>query len=276
MHPSAIDPGSLPPGAWQRHYRFVEQPPPEAAAAFAFSPPAVGWAVELDDAAAGAGRLAVLAIPCTDPEESPWQERARSWAEGGAAGGANCSTVILQHALVLTGCGRLAVLAAEDRLEALVRAAVETACHDLQLGDLERELAGNWAEWQADVQLTQTFNERTLARQDRFRRRFGEVTDLALRAARLAAPIHAPHVHPPTLASQVQERLRDRRHLAHRHETLTDQLGTFQQFYEGCWHRVNDHLLARSSRILEWTIIILLGLQILLFLYEILGSLPAQ
>ena len=80
----------------------------------------------------------------------------------------------------------------------------------------------------------------------------------------------SPHVHPPTLASQIAERLRERTRMHARLEILGEQLEVFENVYESCGQRASDFMLNRSSLKLEWIIIILLLTQIVIIVFEIM------
>jgi hypothetical protein len=140
---------------------------------------------------------------------------------------------------------------------------------------LENELATNWAAWEADIPLSFLFGERQLKARASLAERHNSVRLLRSRLERLSSAVHAPHVYPPTLASQASERYRERTHLAHRHEVLCEQLQPFEDLYESCAQRASDYRIARTGHQLEWAIIILLLIQIIFSSAEILTSLEA-
>jgi uncharacterized Rmd1/YagE family protein len=90
--------------------------------------------------------------------------------------------------------------------------------------------------------------------------------------ARIGPYVHAPHMYPPTLASQISERLRERTRMMHRHEFLDEQLEVFHTVYESCAQRSSDFMLARSGHTLEWIIIVILLVQTLFSVVEILAG----
>ena len=81
-----------------------------------------------------------------------------------------------------------------------------------------------------------------------------------------------PHVYPPTLASQVSERLRDRLRQRHRVEMLQEQLEVFERIYDSLGQKATDHRASRKGHILEMVIIIMLAAQLVLSLFTILTA----
>ncbi len=168
---------------------------------------------------------------------------------------------------------RCAILAAPERLDALRNAIVEASFVETELRDLERTVAGFWPRLETDTPLAFEFDERSNRRRAEVKQRFQDITHCRARLARLASFVSSPHVHPPTLASQINERLRDRVRMAHRYDCLDDQLDVCEHVYEMCGQRASDYKLARTGHMLEWMIIILLLTQVLLWGFEILTSL---
>jgi uncharacterized Rmd1/YagE family protein len=89
---------------------------------------------------------------------------------------------------------------------------------------------------------------------------------------RLNPRLHFPPIYPPTLASQIGERIRERTRLVERAEFASQQLEVYERVYEQAGERRNEFLLQRSSNQLEWVIILLLVAQIILVLVEMLGG----
>jgi len=116
------------------------------------------------------------------------------------------------------------------------------------------------------------FEASSIPQRKQLRRRFQEVLLLRAKLARLGPHVHCPHLHPPTLASQIGERLRERTRLVHRHEFLTEQVEVFERVYEMCGQKASDFMLARQGHMLEWILIILLFVATLLQVFEILSS----
>lgn len=176
----------------------------------------------------------------------------------------------LQGAEIVWNRRRLAILAPVDRLESVRRALVETSYYEAELQEIEQTLTELWPQLEADMPLAFDFSGQTGERRDELRQRFLQIALLRARWARIGAYVHCPHLHPPTLASQVAERLRERTQVVHRHDYLDEQLEVFEDVYEQCGERANDAMLARSGHMLEWIIIILLGFQLLMSGFEML------
>ena len=87
----------------------------------------------------------------------------------------------------------------------------------------------------------------------------------------IAPAVHAPPVHPPTLASQLCERLRDRTRLAERHEFAVDRAELAERLYEACGQRAAEFGIARRQMGLEWAIVVLLVIQTALLLVDLLA-----
>jgi uncharacterized Rmd1/YagE family protein len=79
-------------------------------------------------------------------------------------------------------------------------------------------------------------------------------------------------VYPPTLASQVGERLRERLRLQERLEASGGRLEAQERVFELCSQRLTEFSLARRGHTLEWIIIVFLAAQTVLWLLDLLGS----
>ena len=101
--------------------------------------------------------------------------------------------------------------------------------------------------------------------------RYLKIQTLRARQLRIAPKVNCPHIHPPTLASQLSERFRERTQMEHRFEVLGHQLEVFETTYNQCAQRTSDAIHARTSHWLEWAIIILLVVQVILYAIEFAG-----
>lgn len=84
--------------------------------------------------------------------------------------------------------------------------------------------------------------------------------------------VHAPPLHPPTLASQLGERLRERTRLVERHEFATQQAELAERVAEACGQRALEAGIARRQLGLEWAIVVLLVVQTALLVVELLSQ----
>lgn len=223
--------------------------------------------------------LAVPSFPAVDnsqasPEAEVLLTQLRIWVEAAALAGQPPSHLMtLQGAQVFWNQGRLAILAPVERWETIRTALIEAVFYEAELREIEQTLGTAWPQLEADAPLAFEFDDRSLKKRKVLQQRFQQVLLLRARLARIAPQVHCPHVHPPTLASQVGERFRERMRLAHRHEILDEQIEVFEKIYEACGQRASDFVQTRSSNMLEWVIIVLLVTQLLLGGFEVLTSL---
>jgi hypothetical protein len=233
----------------------------------------VAVAESAENAAGSSPRLEFLSVPTANHHAAELQERASNWVDL-AAGIPNSplQVMTLQGAAIFWNHQRVAILAPEDRLDTLRSVLIETCWYEAELTELEQTLAVAWPKLESDMPLAFSFNEKSLPRRPQLQEHFQQVVMLRSRLSRLAPHVYCPHLHPPTLASQVAERFRERTRLAHRHEILGDQLSTFEEIYEACGQRASDFVQSRKGHMLEWIIIVLLATQILLWVFELLTS----
>ena len=268
----------LPSGSEIKQIAFVSERVAGQQVLLEFPHPIQRWAVLAksdpdQQQTVSADDLLVLTIPASNQEDSELLEKVREWVD--AANGDNLPNSLmmtLQGAQIFWAPGRLAIQAQSDRL-ATVRAALIEACfYEAELRDIERTLGEAWPQLEADMPQAFEFDEASISKRQQLRKRFQQILLIRARLARIAPHVHCPHLHPPTLASQVGERLRERTRMVHRHEFLDEQIEVFEKVYESCGQRTSDFMLARSGHKLEWVIIVLLATQILLTLFEILSS----
>jgi hypothetical protein len=217
-------------------------------------------------------QIEFLTIPAANHQATELQNVAASWVDVTTSKTPR-QMMTLQGAQVYWNDTRVAILAAPERLETLRTALIETCWYDAELTSLERELATAWPEMQNDAPLAFAFDEKSLPRRKELQRRYERIISIRSRMLRLSPHVHCPHIHPPTLASQVAERFRERTRLAHRHEIFDDQLEVFESVYDTCGQRASDFAQSRTGHILECIIIVLLLLQIVFWGFEVLTSL---
>lgn len=228
--------------------------------------------IGIDPAATPApGELLVLAVPATVDEEPDLLAEMRDWADPPTAGVERTGQILtLQGAQVVWTPARLAVVASPDRLHAARNSALEVVYYDAELSAIETELAAMWPDLEADTPLAFAFAEQSVRLRRQLAERFLRVFTLRARLARITPHVLAPHAHPPTLATQLNERLRERVRMAHRVESLDTQLEVFERVYEGCGQKANEYMIARTGHTLEWVIIILLLAQTILVSIDLL------
>jgi hypothetical protein len=276
----------LPEGAVLQRIAFTDKPLAGQEVLLSFLPPINQYAVILgNDAASIEGQkevLTLLVIPispsATDvqsqgsPNESLGQ--VQHWVEASEGSNATAAQwMTFQGTQICWTPHRCAILGAPERLESLRLAVVEVYYYESELRRIERALGESWPAMETDIPLAYEFHENSLGKQKSLQQRFQQVAMLRARLARLGPFVYSPHLHPPTLASQIAERFRERTRMMHRHEFLGEQLEVFEHVYEMCGQRSSDFKLARTGHMLEWTIILLLVAQLLLSAFESITSL---
>lgn len=216
--------------------------------------------------------LLVLSLASDDEDMPPatvreWVERAPAPPRAPAS-----QTITLQGAHIVWGAGRAAVVARPERLAPVRDALIEVSYYEAELRHVERELGSRWAHLEADAPLAFEFEERSVKRRQELAQRFRQVLALRARLSRITPHVMCPHVHPPTLASQVGERVRERTRMPQRLEFLAGQLEVFERVYDSCGQRASEFMLARRSHLLEWIIIVLLLTQTLFVGFELMSA----
>jgi hypothetical protein len=277
---------TLPEGAVLQRIAFTDKPLAGQEVLLSFLPPINQYAVILgNDAASIEGQkevLTLLVIPispsATDvqsqgsPNESLGQ--VQHWVEASEGSNATAAQwMTFQGTQICWTPHRCAILGAPERLESLRLAVVEVYYYESELRRIERALGESWPAMETDIPLAYEFHENSLGKQKSLQQRFQQVAMLRARLARLGPFVYSPHLHPPTLASQIAERFRERTPMMHRHEFLGEQLEVFEHVYEMCGQRSSDFKLARTGHMLEWAIILLLVAQLLLSAFESITSL---
>lgn len=167
---------------------------------------------------------------------------------------------------------RAAVVGPGSRIGQLRAAVVEFASREAELRDAERRAARLLDGSEADAAVAFVSDARLAGRGAEAAARYREAVAVRRQLAGLSVAIHAPPVHPPTLASQLGERLRERTRLAERHEHAVEKAELAERVAEACGHRATDLLIARRQLGLEWAIVTLLVAQTALLLVDLLAS----
>lgn len=230
----------------------------------------------------------LLVIPVADeglaPHQAALADVAHRWVTANdasvpAASGSLASMSVPAAVVIpLYGChviwapNRGAVLGSPARSEQLAATLGEFAAREAELGDLERRGSLLLATVEADAPAAFEFDDRSQLLRPQLAARFLEAVAVRRGLAALGPAVHVPPVHPPTLASQLAERLRDRTRLAERHELATDRADFAFQVYEACGQRAAESGIARRQMGLEWAIIVILLAQVALMLVEMLTS----
>lgn len=168
--------------------------------------------------------------------------------------------------------GRAAVIGPPERLGQLDAAVVEFASLEAELRAAEQRAATLLDTVEGDVATSLSLEEHSPARGAELAGRHREAVAVGRRLALLAPGVHAALIHPPTLKSQLGERLRDRTRLVERHEFATQRAELAERVAEACGQRAFEAGIARRQIGLEWAIIVLLVVQTALMVVDLLSQ----
>jgi len=214
---------------------------------------------------------ACMDIACIRSADGELPANVRAWVESDpVAAGVAATWMAFQGTHVLWSAGRCAIVAPSDRMDSVRAAVLEATAHERELRSIERAMEESWPALESDSALAFEFDEASVGRRAQLRERLHRVLVLRARLARISPYLLSPLAHPPTLASQVAERLRERLRMPTRHEAAAVQLDVFRDAYDMCGQRASDYMLARTGHRLEWVIIVLLAAQLLLWGFEYL------
>ncbi len=218
--------------------------------------------------------LTFVTIPSEEQETGDLLTQLRQWVDTSAGPDETPQGLMmtLQGAQVFWSPTRVALIADSIRLVSVRKALIEVTYYLSALNAIESELREDWPDLEEDLPLAFRFDERSRHRLKVLQQRSQRVLSLRARLARITPFLLCPHVYPPTLASQLGERLRERTHVSQREETLSDQLEVFEDVYEMCSQRSSDFSLARTGHMLEWLIIVLLLTQVLMSVFDLLSN----
>lgn len=228
----------------------------------------VGTAPMTGGPAAADADLALLVVRSVPGDSGGLPAEASAWVEESGPS----QSIALHGAVVAWTTRRVAILVEPERLEAVRAAVVEFWFHERELGAIEADVASAWPQVEADAPLAYEFRDRDADRRREVGERFRRTVVLRSRLARLVPHLDRPPLHPPTLASQVGERLRERSRMAERAGFLDGQIGVLERVYDQCAERASAWALARKSTALEWAIIVLLAVETVLILVDLLAS----
>ncbi|KYF58506.1 hypothetical protein BE08_37945 [Sorangium cellulosum] len=267
-------PPGLPEGAEIQHVEFVTGADAAQTTLMEFKEPHPCRAVLVaGPAAAPPAGLTMLLVPTTDQEDPELVANVWSWVEPGVPQELRSGLLImLQGARIIWSPGRAGLIASAERLDALRRAVIDFSFFDGEARRFEAELSEAWPHLEADTPLAFRFDAQAMPRRDELARRFQRVIGLRARLVQISPAVNSPPVHPPTLASQLKERLKERSRLAERIEFIDDQLDLLERVYEMCGHRSSEHVIAQNEARLEWIVIILLATETVALLVDLMAA----
>ena len=268
-------PGPMPPGSTVVKIQIRTDVEPGQAVLHTLPAATRAKAVEVTDelSSTSPGTIEILMIPGTSLDYSRYSELARNWV-GSLLHDSNRSVlpVVLQGAMIYWSPQRAAVIAPIDRLHAVRGAMIEFCYFEQELRKMEEDIVARWPQLEQDTPLAFEFVEKAVSQKRELMRRFQDVIGMRAQLARLAPQIECPPVYPPTLVSQVGERLREKARLSERLQFVREQVDVFEKVYEMCGQRVSDFMSSRTAHTLEWVIIILLAAETILLIVDLLSS----
>jgi hypothetical protein len=261
--------------AIQDRIRFVERVGDGQTTVMEFVDPAPASAVlaSAESAAIPSDRdgMEILAIPGQPNDDSSALNEMIRWVNEVHRPDAPAPLTITLHGTqVVWRSGRVAILAASERLDSLRSALVEFGYYEKQLGELERIVAEAWSQLEADTPLAFEVTSRDEARRESVARQTQRMLNVRMRHARIGPHLHRPGSHLSSLAIQLGERLREKTRIEERFEALDCQLEAFEQVYEMTSLRFGEFTASRRETTLEWVIIVLLSAEVILLLTEVL------
>ncbi len=176
--------------------------------------------------------------------------------------------VPLYGCIVAWAARRAAVAGPADRLAALEATVIDFASREVELRAAEEEAFRLVDTVVADAGASDhhTPEHRSLLAQ-----RYVEAVTVSRRLSTIAPAIHAPPVHPPTLASQLSERLRERTRLLERHDLAVERAEIAERIAEASRQRADELGVAQQQTGLEWAIVVLLVVQTTLLVVDLLA-----
>ncbi len=186
------------------------------------------------------------------------------------------STISLQGCILVVVAEWSVVLAPVEELERAAAAAAEASFESLALVRMEREVLATWPLAHQAAPIAFRAQVEHLGQRAEYARSYAALVALQESHARLGQRILLPQVYPPTLASQVLERVRDRLRVEARHEALEAHIEAQNDVFSRCGERLSELEQARRGHQLEWLIILVLVVQTVLWIIEALSSVGAS
>ena len=214
----------------------------------------------------------LLLVPLEPPSDQPLPQAAIDWVAAERQAPEGMLMLSLHGASLAWSPHRTAVAAGPERLPAVRLAIIEFCYREMKLRSIERGVAEGRGAEETDARLVFEFDDRALGQRDALSRRYQQTLAMRSQLARLMPSLQRPPLHPPTLASQIGERLRDRTRLADRADWAGGELEVRERLYEACGQRATDWTIARRQSTVEWLIVLLLAIETLLLVVDLLAS----
>jgi hypothetical protein len=269
-----------------RRIRFAPQATSESAVLMEFTEPSPRKALVVTTRVSGplpdlvgAEQDAVEVVTVSQPpaEHPELRDELSRWV--GASTFANMGApfgTVLHGVQVFWRPGRAAILAAADRMDAVLKAVVEFCFYENELRNLEREIGESWPQLEAHMPLAHEATTADLRRGAELAKLTAQTLQRRMRHARLQPHLNRTATQMTLQAQELGQRLREKCRAEDRHETLDGQLATFERVCEMASQRLSDFRASQGERKLEWVIIVLLAAEVLLLLGELLWRLESN
>lgn len=215
----------------------------------------------------------LLTVPSRCLEDEQVLSQLNDWVNPKDADNQSPLVLSLQHVQVFWTPEKIVVFVYEEFSPTVKSAIIEVSYYVSQLVEIENQLATNWPQLEADIPTAFEYDQQAARKKKQLMQRFKETYVLRAQLAKLTPFLLSPHTYPPTLESQISDRLRERIRVEDRVEFVSDSLEVYEEVYELCGQRVNDFQHARKGHTLEWIIIILLGAELVVVAFDYLSSL---
>ena len=178
----------------------------------------------------------------------------------------------LYGTLVVWTPRRMVLVTAPRHFKKAEQAIIDFTTVAFEVGAIEHALPSAWEHYEKDLPNGFSFHNSDKESTAALAHRYKLAMSLAGKLSRLSPRIHLAPEHPPTLAGQLGERLRDRSRLVDREEFAGEQLDTILRLYETTGQRVSEYVLAQREYVLIWAIVVLLTAEIVLLLVDLVST----
>ena len=211
-----------------------------------------------------------LKIATEDPIESHFND-CIAWVSTGQS---YDTPIVLElyGTLVIWTQTRMVLVTAPRHFKKAEQAILDFTTTAFEVGAIEHALPSAWEHYENDIPNGFLFHDSDKECAAALAHRYKQAMSLAGKLSRLSPHIHLAPEHPPTLAGQLGERLRDRSRLVDREEFASEQLDTIIRLYETTGQRVSEYALAQREYILIWAIVFLLTAEIVLLLVDLVST----
>jgi hypothetical protein len=259
----------LPQGATERRILFLKETPPAADVLMRFADPAPSCAVltSMADVPSHPADFDTLDVTIVRPQDA--KQGLAEWADTRGPSDSQSPTYVRYRGVeLLWRPGRAVLLCDPEQVDVLLPAVVEFAHYEAELRRIEQEIAVAWTEVEQDKALAFDVTPADLQRSGGVGARMEQTFGRRIRFARIESHLGSPDTRLPLAAQKLGEELREKTALDARAEIVDGQLEVFEHIYEMASQRMGEFKAARQGHIMEWVIIVLLGAEALLMLFQ--------